>query len=75
MVFDTEVDGHEEAKLDESKSRRRLHDDHVRLLLTLSVQGNDSLLFQTSIRHQWCNKGYVELVAKCRVGDDSDDEL
>ena len=75
MVVDTEVDGREEAKLDESESRRRLPDDHVRLLLILGVQGNDGLLFQTSIRHQWCNRGYVELVAKCRVDVDSDDEL
>ena len=37
MAVDMEVDGRKEAKVDESESRRRLPDDHVRLLLTLGV--------------------------------------
>jgi hypothetical protein len=69
MAADTEVDDGEKVMLDESQSRHRLSDGNVRLLLSLEVDGDDSLQFQTSMRQQWCEKGYVEveMVEKFRI--------
>jgi hypothetical protein len=69
MAADREVDDGEKVILDESQSRHRLSDGNVRLLLSLEVDGDDSLQFQSSMRQQWCEKGYVEveMVEKFRI--------
>jgi hypothetical protein len=65
MAADTKTDGGEEVKLDENRSLYRLSDDQLGMLLSLEVGGDvDSLRFQSSVRRQLCERGYVEVVRK-----------